>query len=155
MATLVEGDRIGKNAQLRVGCSAILWDETRTKLLLTRRSDNGKWCIPGGGMDAGEDVQECCAREMWEETGLVVEVGRLLGVYSSPHRLLEYADGNRWQVVIFNFEVMAVRGDLTLNEEVTEFGYFTWDEIQQLDIMQHHLERIADALAAHPLPLVK
>ncbi len=155
MAKVLFGERIGKDAQLRVGCSAMLWDATRTKLLLTRRADSGQWCLPGGGMDAGENVTECCAREMWEETGLVVEVGRLLGVYSSPHRLIEYADGNRWQVVILNFEVTAISGELTLNNEVTEFGYFTWDTIQQLDIMPHHLERIEDALANQPVPFVK
>src|SRR5687768_18084311 len=120
MARVVFGERIGKSAQLRVGCSAMLWDETGTSLLLTRRADNGQWCIPGGGMDAGESAEECCAREMWEETGLVVSVGQLLGVYSSPHRLIEYSDGSRWQVVIFNFEVRRISGDLTLNDEVTE-----------------------------------
>ena len=78
-----------------------------------------------------------------------------MGVYSSPHRLIEYADGNRWQVVILNFEVTAISGELTLNNEVTEFGYFTWDTIQQLDIMPHHLERIEDALANQPVPFVK
>ncbi len=155
MARVVFGERIGKSAQLRVGCSAMLWDETRTKLLLTRRADSGQWCIPGGGMDAGESVEECSAREMLEETGLVVRVGRLLGVYSSPHRLIEYADGNRWQVVILNFEVERVDGELTLNNEVTEFGWFTWEEIQQLDIMPHHLERIEDALARQSLPFVR
>jgi ADP-ribose pyrophosphatase YjhB (NUDIX family) len=133
----------------------MLWDETRTRLLLTRRADSGQWCIPGGGMDAGESVEECCAREMREETGLVVRVVRLLGVYSSPHRLIEYADGNRWQVVIFNFEVERMDGELTLNNEVTEFGTFTWEEIKRLDIMPHHLERIEDALAEAPAPFVR
>ena len=44
-------------------------------------------------MDAGESVAEACAREVGEETGLEVRIERLIGVYSNPHRLLEYADG--------------------------------------------------------------
>lgn len=95
MAKYYEGDRIGRKGRLLLGCSATLFDEQRAKLLLTRRADNHRWCLPGGQVEAGESVTEACEREMWEETGLRVRVARLLGVYSSPHRLLEYADGIR------------------------------------------------------------
>ena len=50
-------------------------------------------------MDSGESAVETCTREVLEETGLHVQVGRLIGVYSNPHRLIEYADGNRFQHV--------------------------------------------------------
>ena len=58
MSKSLYGDRIGKMAKLRVGASAIIFDETREKILITRRTDNGLWCLPGGGMDPGESVME-------------------------------------------------------------------------------------------------
>jgi len=48
-------------------------------------------------MDPGESVAECCSREVLEDTGLIVHVGRMIGIYSTPHRIMEYADGNRIQ----------------------------------------------------------
>jgi hypothetical protein len=45
-----------------------------------------------------------------------------------------------------SFEVEIMGGDLTLNDEVSEFGYFTPQEIEHLTLMEHHRERIADAL---------
>jgi 8-oxo-dGTP pyrophosphatase MutT (NUDIX family) len=138
-----------------VGCSAVIWDSTRSKILLTRRTDNGRWCLPGGHAEPGESVAEACAREIWEETGLRVQVGRLIGVYSSPDFLLEYADGRRHQIVALNFEVKVIGGELGLSNETTEYGYFTPDEIERMDLMEHHRQRIADALAEQVAAFVR
>ena len=89
-------------------------------------------------------------RELREETGLEVRVTRLIGVYSSPHFIVEYGDGNRWQFISLSFEAEILSGDLGLSNETTEFGYFTPDEIKQMDLMDNHVQRIADALAAQP-----
>jgi ADP-ribose pyrophosphatase YjhB (NUDIX family) len=155
MAKIVVGERIGKQARLTIGCSAIIFSEGREKILLTRRTDNGRWCLPGGAMEAGESLMEGCAREVMEETGLQVKVGRLIAVYSTPHRILEYADGNRRQLVSHSFEVEVIGGALTLSDETTEFGYFTVEEIAKLDLMEHHNERIEDCLTNQTIPFVK
>jgi len=87
MAQYAYGDRIGRTAQLKLGSSAIVLNQAGDKILLTRRTDNGRWCLPGGGMEVGESLEECCMREVWEETGLTVRVVCLLGIYSTPHRV--------------------------------------------------------------------
>lgn len=46
----------------------------------------GCWALPGGHVDAGEDVQDAGGRELVEETGLVVDRLELVGVYSTPGR---------------------------------------------------------------------
>lgn len=155
MSKLVYGDRIGKDGQLRPGCSAIIYGENKEQVLLTRRSDNGRWCLPGGGMDPGESAAEACAREALEETGLIVRVGRLVGVYTTPNLVIVYADGNRIQPVAFSFEAEVIGGELTLSDETTEFGYFTLDEMKHMDLMEHHLERIIDAQAGQEAAIVK
>lgn len=149
MAKIIYGERIGKQGKLSVGCSAVIFDATQQKILLTRRSDNGRWCLPGGHMEAGESAAEACIREVEEETGLQVRIRRLIGVYSSPHMLLTYADGNRYQMVALCFEAEVQGGQLALSDETTEAGYFTPAEIEIMDIMEHHRQRITDALSGH------
>lgn len=144
---IIAGDRIGRGAPLVAGCAAIVWDDAREKILLTRRSDNGRWCLPGGRMESGESAAEACAREVLEETGLRVRVTRLIGIYTSPDFVIEYADGNRFQIVAMSFEAEIVGGELVVSEETTEHGYFTPDQIRSMDLVEHHVQRIDDAVA--------
>ena len=155
MTKILAGDRIGASASLSVACSAVLFDESRAKILLTRRSDNGQWCMPGGGMNAGESASEACIREVWEETGLEVTVERLVGIYTSPHRIVAYNDGSRWQYVSLSFEVSAVGGELGLSNETTEFGYFSQEECKRLHVIEDHIVRVADAFAEQPTTLIR
>ena len=146
MTQIRYGDRLGKEGKIRLGCSAAILDE-QGRVLLTRRADNGQWCMPGGGMDSGESAAEACEREVWEETGLKVRVKRMVGVYSYPDQLVIYADGYKAQIVALHFEVEIIGGELGLSKETTEFGYFTLDEIETLDLFARHKVRIIDTLA--------
>src|SRR5215203_2876265 len=66
---ILKGHRIGKGTSLMVGCAAVIFESpARNRILLTRRADNGKWCLPGGRMEPGESAIECCEREVFEET---------------------------------------------------------------------------------------
>jgi ADP-ribose pyrophosphatase YjhB (NUDIX family) len=154
MTKIIIGDRVGREGKLRVGCSAVILDADK-KILLTRRSDNGLWCLPSGAMEPGESAAEGCIREVWEETGLHVEILRLVGVYSDPNRLIVYPDGNKIQIVALSFEAKVTGGELGLSNETTEFGYFTIEEAKKMEIIGNHLERILDALTENPIPFIK
>lgn len=146
MTQVVYGPRLGKEGQLRVGCSAVIFDETREKVLLTQRADNGRWCLPGGHMESGESAAEACEREVWEETGLKVRAIRLLGVYSNPDQLVIYEDGNKAFFVVLNFEVQVLEGEVGLSDETTDFGWFTLSEMESMRIHANHQMRVEDAL---------
>jgi 8-oxo-dGTP pyrophosphatase MutT (NUDIX family) len=152
---ILEGDRIGRNGQIRVGSAAVIFDESRQKILLTQRSDNGQWCLPGGGLDPGESAAENCVREVWEETGLNVIVKRLVGIYTSPHFLIEYPDGRQVQIAAFCFECEVTGGELGLSSETTAYGYFSQAEIETLDLIATHRQRIADVFAHQELPFIR
>lgn len=147
MARIIVGERVGKEGRLGVGCSASVFDSERERVLLVRRIDNGKWAVPGGYLEAGESFSEACRREVWEETGLRVNINRLIGIYTSPNLLLEYPDGNKWQLVVLHFEAAFVGGELSPSEETAEFGFFTLAEINQLDINGLDKKRVIDGFA--------
>lgn len=153
--TLHFGERIARQAILTFGTSALIIDESGERILLTRRTDNGRWCMPGGRMEPGESVAEACVRETLEETGLEVEVVRLIGIYSSPDLLIAYPDGNRRQIVAAHFLVQAVGGALRLSDETTEYRFVSRDELAGLDLMEHHRQRIIDSFAGQEAAFVR
>jgi ADP-ribose pyrophosphatase YjhB (NUDIX family) len=156
MAKIILGERMGKQATtLTLACSAVIFDPTKQKLLLTRRADNGRWCLPGGHMEPGESLSEACAREVWEETGLQVRVGRLIGVYSNPHRLIEYGNGRRYSIVVLSFTAEPTGGTLGISDETTECGYFSRAEMTSMDIMETSQERIEDAFARQEAAFIR
>ena len=155
MTQVLYGERFGKQGKLRVGCSATIFDEKREKVLLTKRADNGRWCLPGGHMESGESAAEACEREVLEETGLKVRVKRLIGVYSDPNQLVIYSDGNKAFFVVMSFEVEILEGELGLSNETTAFGYFSLKEMESMPMHGQHKNRVEDALEKHPEALIK
>jgi 8-oxo-dGTP pyrophosphatase MutT (NUDIX family) len=143
---VLRGDRVGKQGKLRLGCSAVLFDEQREMVLLTRRTDNGQWCLPGGMIDPGESVIQGCEREVFEETGLRVRVARLTGVYSNPNLLTVYPDGNNASVIVLTLEVKQIGGELGLSNETTDARFFPVVEAIKMDLFHSHAEHIHDAL---------
>jgi 8-oxo-dGTP pyrophosphatase MutT (NUDIX family) len=155
MTQILFGERIGRQGNIRLGCSAVLFDANREKILLTRRADNGQWCLPGGGVEPGESVAEACARETWEETGLRIRVKRLTSVFSSPDRLVIYSDGERFQIITLNFEVSERGGIIGLSDETTEIGFYSLPEIESMDILPHHKQFISDTLAGQDAAFIR
>lgn len=154
MTQIINGDRIGAQGKLRLGCSASIFDE-QGRVLLTKRQDNGQWCLPSAGMESGESAAEACEREVMEETGLSVRVKRLVGVYSHPDQLTVYSEEDKFQIVALHFEAEIVGGELGLSDETSDFGYFTLEEIEALEMLGRHKERIIDTLANQKEAFIK
>ena len=154
MTQVFFGPRVGREGKIRLGCSAAIFDE-QGRILLTKRSDNGQWCLPGGAVEPGESVAEACVREVFEETGLRVRVQRLVGVYSHPDMLIVYPDGKKIQVVALHFEVKVSGGEAGLSNETSAFGYFTREELEGLEFLGRHKERILDTYENHREAVIK
>jgi 8-oxo-dGTP pyrophosphatase MutT (NUDIX family) len=106
-------------------------------------------------VDPGETVSEACVREVLEETGLQVRVKRLIGIYSHADQLVVYPDGNKVQVVALHFEVEVTGGTAGLSDEVSDFGYFSVDEMQGLQFLGRHRERVLDSYEKSNGPVIK
>lgn len=134
---------------LGLSVSAVVWrQDDRRELLLMQRSDNAHWGIPGGFVEPGESVEQAVAREVAEETGVDIAVGRLIGVYSDPARMVvEYPDGQRVHVVNLCFEARPIgRGTATTPDEALASGYFALDALPD-PLVPIHRVRIEDAAA--------
>lgn len=151
---IVQAERIAKTAQLRVGCAAAIFN-SENKLLLTQRADNAQWCLPSGGMDPGESVSETAVREVFEETGLSVEVTALIGIYSSPHMITVYPDNNRVQVVSITFACKVLKGETGLSDETLDIGFYSREEIETLDVIENHKQRLEDIFSFEGSPFIR
>ena len=148
MDTFEFGRGIAEDAAITPACTAAIFDESGDKVLLVRRADSGQWKLPGGHVEAGESVAECCQRVVREGTGLAVRVTRLIGIYTTPDRIKIAADGTRCQIIAMHFRCTVSGGTLRLNDEYSDVGFFTLAEIARMDLIKHHNERIAETLAA-------
>lgn len=129
---------------VKTGANALMFNEAG-QVLLTRRADNGQWCIPGGHLDPGEPIETTAVREAWEETGLRVEIEALTGMYTITYPAHIFPEGKARHIFIVAFRCKILDGELTLNDEVTEFGWFDPHHLPP-DLIMHHEERILDAL---------
>ena len=109
------------------------------KVLLTKREDFEVWCLPGGGVEDGESLAEAGIREAKEETGLDVELTRLVGVYS---RL----GGGMRDIHAVLYAAKPIGGELkTQPNETIEVTWFPFDQLPE-DLLFGHKKRISNAI---------
>ena len=113
-----------------------------------QRSDNRHWGLPGGYVEIGESVASAAAREVYEETGVRVDVGKLIGVYSDPTRqVIDYGDGRRVHAINLCFEAHSIgSGAAATPHETLATGYFAANALPAPLVPIHEI-RIRDALA--------
>ncbi|WP_102127805.1 NUDIX domain-containing protein [Deinococcus planocerae] len=85
----------------QVGAGVAVLDG-RAGVLLVRRGDDGRWDLPGGAVNVGEEVEAAARREVQEETGLTPGPLSLLGVFSGARHRHTYPEGNvvAWVTVL-------------------------------------------------------
>ncbi len=118
-------------------CVAVLKSE---KVLLTKRDDFEVWCLPGGAVEEGETLAQAAVRETYEETGLKIELTRLVGIYTN---LQVWSHGSHTVL----FAARPLSDELNLqSSEVLDARYFIQSELPDT-LFWGHRQRISDALA--------
>ncbi len=139
--------RIGHDPVLLPSVAVMILD-AGGRLLLVRNRDDGRWQTVGGGMDPGEHPADAAAREAYEETGLVVEPIRVIGVYAGPDFRLTYPNGDVVDYVGISFAARVVGGTERPGEdEVDRLGWFARDAALALPLAAHTRTLVADAFA--------
>src|SRR6266540_2892654 len=121
-------------------------------MLLIKRGDNGLWALPGGAQDVGESTTEAVVREVREETGVVVRVTGLVGIYSDPGHVIAYDDGEVRQEFSVCFRGRPVDGTLTTSTESKRVEWVEPESLAELDIHPSVRLRIDHGLAGGDQP---
>ncbi len=110
------------------------------RLLLARASPSltlqGRWFLPGGGVQHGEDPPESLRREIEEESGLTVEVGPLLDVLSDVRTL---PDGGSLHTVRLVYRIASWSGTLRPESDGTTdaVGWFSPEEVTEMPLARY------------------
>ncbi|MFA5317901.1 MAG: NUDIX domain-containing protein [Patescibacteria group bacterium] len=119
----------------KVGAFAIIFDKDG-KVLLCHRLDYDLWNLPGGGLNDKESPWEAVIRETKEETGLDVEIEKLVGIYSK----------NNKNDIVFSFKCKVIGGEIALSDEADEIEYFDINSLPK-NTVPKQVVRIKDAFA--------
>jgi len=109
----------------------------RRALIIKRAHEprRGEWSIPGGTVELGERLVDAVRRELREETGLEVEVGRVLEMFDRIHR---DADGRvRYHFVIVDYLCEAPDGDAVAGSDAEAIAWVRADELDAYGVNAH------------------
>jgi len=126
--------RVGKTLLLVPSATAVIRDE-RGRVLLARHAESGGWSTIGGAVEPNEPPADAVVREVWEETGLLVEPLRVLGVYGGPEFEVVYGNGDRVSYLTTVFACKVARGEPRADGvETIELGWFDEPELSALGL---------------------
>jgi 8-oxo-dGTP pyrophosphatase MutT (NUDIX family) len=138
-STVVDGMRV------RAGVGVVVRDQGEA-ILLEKRRDCGWWGLPGGKVEPGESLVDAAVREVFEETGLTVEVTHLIGVYSDPDgRIVTYPDnGDVVQLIDVVVGARVLSGQIVCSHESEEVRFFTASQLPK-ELVPPARQPLADA----------
>jgi 8-oxo-dGTP diphosphatase len=124
-----------------VGVGAVIVAGGRVALIRRAKPPlEGRWSIPGGGMELGETIREAVVREAQEETGLQVKPQDLLGVFD---RLVWDAEGRvLYHYVLVDFQCCPISGELKAAGDAAEAKWFTLEQLAELNLPEDTKEVI-------------
>jgi 8-oxo-dGTP pyrophosphatase MutT (NUDIX family) len=136
------------HAPLHVPSVGVIPRDEGGRILLVRDAATGLWQTVGGAMDPGESPEEAALREAREETGLQLELTRLVGAFGGPAFRLTYPNGDVCDYVSILYEARVVGGESRPDgEEVDGLQWFAPSELEALEL-QPHTRLLLDATLA-------
>ena len=112
------------------------------KVILIKRLNNpfkDHWAIPGGVVEYGEKVEDAAVREAKEETGLDIELTKLVGVYSDPDR------DPRGHTVTVAFLSKIIGGTLKSDSDAKDAKFIDISELKNMKLAFDHNEILKDS----------
>jgi 8-oxo-dGTP diphosphatase len=131
VATVIKRQRIATYGVCRDGAKRLLLARASSSLTV-----QGRWFLPGGGVQHGENPPVSLRREMEEESGLTVEVGPLLDVLSDVRTL---PDGSSLHTVRLIYRIASWSGALRPESDGTTdaVGWFSPEEVAEMPLARY------------------
>ncbi|MGW5846668.1 NUDIX domain-containing protein [Streptomyces sp. NPDC055254] len=124
------------------------------EILMERRSDNGRWGMPGGVQEIGENISGTVAREVLEETGISVEVIGLVGIFTDPGHVIAFSDGEVRQEFSLCFRARPIGGAIKVSSESFEVRWVPRAEVDALDMSPTTRLRLEEGFRSSPVPRI-
>ena len=126
--------RLGSRLLEIPSVSVLVFDD-RDRVLLVDHAEAKAWTTPGGAVEPEEVLADAAVREAWEETGLHVELLRVLAVYAGPEFTTTYSNGDVVSFVMTVFEGRSLGGSLRPDgEETLDVAYFAREELADVPL---------------------
>lgn len=123
---------------MEVPTVSVLTLDDAGRVLLVRHAEGGDWSTPGGMIEPYETPADAALREMWEETGLLVELTHIVGVFGGRPCTSVYTNGDQVAWVSTVFGAKPIRGVLEADGvEALEARYVSRDEARSLRCKPH------------------
>ena len=116
------------------------------RMLMLKRSDNGKWTMPGGTLEFGESLTDCAVREVREVSGLEVRISDVIGTYTDPNIRIAYSDGEVRQEFTIVYAGSVSGGHVELDEESTDYRWIALDQVYELEMADSQKRRVKDVV---------
>jgi 8-oxo-dGTP diphosphatase len=128
-----------------LGVGAVVVSDGRALLVKRgKQPAKGVWSIPGGKVEVGETIRAAAVREVREETGLLIEVGKRLEILE---RIFRDATGRvKYHYVLIDFAAVAVGGVLSAASDAAQASFFTAEEIEGLGLADITIRVVKKAL---------
>jgi 8-oxo-dGTP pyrophosphatase MutT (NUDIX family) len=124
---------------VNIAATAVIVEDGSGKVLLQKRSEPFEtWGLPGGIMELGETSEAAGKREVFEETGLLIDDLKLIGVFSGEKSYVKLNNGDEYYAVIIAYYSKNIRGNLKADGvESLECKFFRTDEIPDNMLSRH------------------
>jgi 8-oxo-dGTP diphosphatase len=127
-----------------LGVGAVIFDDEGRVLLVKRAHEplKGEWSLPGGAVDVGETLESAVAREVLEETGLVVAVGTRVEVVE---RITRDERGVQYHFVIVDYLCRPTGGTLACASDADAAQWVSIDGLDRFSLTEAALDVIGKA----------
>ncbi len=121
---------VGSRPLILPGVAILLFDHTKSRLLLQKRTDNKLWGLTGGFMEPGESFEETAVRETFEELGVGIKELTFVSLFSGEELYYRYPNGDEVYSVIAVYKGQCESEAFKLDgNEVSEVKYFPLNEL--------------------------
>lgn len=126
-------DQIGSGLLLIPSVAALIRDSSGA-ILLQQKSD-GSWSLPAGAIEPGESPSEALAREVFEETGLIVDGARMIGAFGGSDFRHTYPNGDQVEYTVILYECTARQSsNPSIDEETVSLQFFSEERCPGLSL---------------------
>jgi ADP-ribose pyrophosphatase YjhB (NUDIX family) len=129
-----------------IGVGAVVLADGR--VVLVKRAHEplaGEWNLPGGGVELGETLEAACAREVLEETGLIVEIGPVIEVFDRI--MYDEAGAVQYHFVLVDYVCRPIGGAMRCGSDASDVALADPGDLAPYRLTQKALDVIAKGVA--------